>query len=71
MTVYKANGKIVKGLANRNGHRNTKEGSLKWGGKRVKKMNVDEEKWLEEGAKNAYEEKKTYTKSRFVETLEL
>ena len=71
MTVYKANGKIVKGLANRNGHRNTKEGSLKWGGKRVKKLNVDEEKWLEEGAKNAYEEKKTYTKSRFVETLEL
>ena len=30
--VYEAEGKIVPGLANRNGHRNKKEGNLKWGG---------------------------------------
>ena len=34
--VYEAKDKMVPGLANRNGHRNKKEGNLKWGGKRTK-----------------------------------
>ena len=34
--IYEAGGNIVRCLANRNGHRNTKEGSLKRGGSRVK-----------------------------------
>ena len=29
--VYEANDNILKGLVNRNGHRNTKEGNLQWG----------------------------------------
>ena len=68
-TVYEADGNIVKGLANRNGHRNTKEGSLKWGGSRVKKSIIKEEKWLEPGAKDAFEDKKTFLKSKFLENL--
>jgi hypothetical protein len=42
-TVYEADGNIVRGLANRNGHRKTKEGSLQWGGHRVKKEIIEEE----------------------------
>ena len=65
--IYEANGKMVPGLANRNGHRNRKEGNLKWGGKRVKSFEAEEETWLEAGAKTVIEDKKILTKSKYLE----
>ena len=38
---------MVPGLANHNGHRNNKEGSLQWGGKRVKSYVSRVDSWLE------------------------
>ena len=58
---------MVPGLANRNGHRNRKEGNLKWGGKRVKSFEAEEETWLEAGAKTVIEDKKILTKSKYLE----
>ena len=58
--IYEAHGKMVPGLANRNGHRYNKQGTRKWGGKREKCHEVKEESWLEAGAKEVLEEKKTF-----------
>jgi hypothetical protein len=65
--VYEADGKMVPGLANRNGHRNKKEGNMQWGGKREKSLDIEEETWLEPGAKSVLEDKKLLTKSRYLE----
>jgi hypothetical protein len=58
---------MVPGLANRNGHRNRKEGNLKLGGKRVKSFEAEEETWLEAEAKTVIEDKKILTKSKYLE----
>ena len=55
--IYEAHGKMVPGLANRNGHRYNKQGTRKWGGKREKCHEVKEESWLEAGAKEVLEKK--------------
>ena len=68
-TVHEADGNLVKDLADRNGHRNTKEERLKWGGSRNKKSNIEDKKWLEPGAKDAFEDKKNFVKSKFIENL--
>jgi hypothetical protein len=48
---------MVPGLANRNDHRNCKEGNSTWGGKRVKLLQNSSETWLEPGARSVMEEK--------------
>ena len=67
--VYEAEGKMVPGLANRNGHRNKKEGNLKWGGKRTKSYVVAGDIWLEAGARSVIEEKKIHTKAKYIEIV--
>ena len=67
--IYEEDGKMVPGLANRNGHRNKKEGNLKWGGKRVKSFEVASETWLEPDARSVIEEKKLLTKSKYLEIV--
>ena len=65
--VYEAGGRMVPGLANRNGHRRNKEGSSKWGGKRVKSYAIGDDTWLEPGAKAVIEEEKALTKAKYYE----
>ena len=43
---------------------------MQWGGHRVKKEIIEEEKWLEPGAKSAFEDKKVFVKSGLVQNLE-
>lgn len=62
--IYEADGKMVPGLANRNGHRNHKDGNLQWGGKRERSFQTAEDTWLEPGARSVIEEKKLLTKSK-------
>ena len=68
--IYEAHGKMVPGLANRNGHRYNKEGTRKWGGKREKCHEVKEEFWLEAGAKEVLEGKKRFVKSKYLAITE-
>ena len=49
--VYKANGKMVPGLTNRNGHRRNADGSKQWDGAWIQSYVVLEDSWLEPGAK--------------------
>ena len=65
--IYSHDGAIVPGLTNRNGHRRSKDGTGKWGGRRVKAVALKEESWLEPGALEAFEERKAFTKSRYLE----
>ena len=65
--VYKANGKMVPGLTNRNGHQCNTDGSEQWGGAQIKSYDVLEDSWLEPGAKTVLEDRKTFTKSRYLE----
>ena len=54
--VYKHNGGMVPGLANRNGHRNVAEGrnTAGWGGVRIKNLLIAEiGRWLHEHAVSA------------------
>ena len=67
--VYKANGKMVPGLTNRNGHRYNKEGSMQWGGARIKSYEVGSTPWLEPGAQEVSDERQNFTKSRFLEPV--
>ena len=62
-----ANGKMVPGLTNRNGHRRNAAGSDRHGGARVKSHEVKEEMWLEPGAKTVQEDRKSFTKSRYLD----
>ena len=45
-TVYPEKGAIVEGLANRNGHRYSKDGTRQHGGARVKSEKLQECKWI-------------------------
>ena len=65
--IYDHDGAMVPGLTNRNGHRRSADGSRKWGGARVKTMELKEDAWLEPGAREAFEERKAFTKSRYLE----
>ena len=65
--VYKANGKMVPGLTNRNSHRRNADGSKQWGSAQIKSYDVLEDSWLEPGAKTVLEDRKTFTKSRYLE----
>ena len=67
--MYKSEGKMVPGLVNRNGHRNKKEGNLKWGGKRTKSYVVAGDIQLEPGAREVIEEKKIHTKAKYLEIV--
>ena len=55
---YEANGAIVPGLADRNGIRYSKSGSGKHGGRREKNGAINSMGWIEEGAREAMEEKR-------------
>ena len=60
---------MAPGMANRNGHRNTKEGSLQWGGKRVKPYATSVDTWLETEARAAIKERKLLTKAKYYELV--
>ena len=67
--VYNANGKMVPGLTNRNGHRYNKEGSMKWGGARIKSYEVGTTPWLEPQTQEVQDERERLTKSRYLEPV--
>ena len=67
--VYDAGGRMVLGLANRNGHRVRPDGNCQWGGKRVKSYEIGNDPWLEAEAKEAMEDKKLLTKSKYYELV--
>ena len=54
---------MVPGLASHNSHRKSKEGSLQWGGKRVKSYAIGDDTWIEPGVKVVIEEKKLLMKA--------
>ena len=61
-TVYEHCGRMVPGLANRNGHRNFAAGrnTEGWGGLRIKKLLVEEiDRWLHEDAVGAKDSRTT------------
>lgn len=58
---------MVPGFANPNGNRYNEEGTLIWGGRRVKSYKIDDEVWLEPGTFEVQEERKEFTKSRYLE----
>ena len=55
--VYHNEGKMVPGLADRNGWRVDKEGTMKWGGVRIKKDAHGDSPWLHPLAAEALSEK--------------
>ena len=65
--IYENEGRIVPGLANRSGHRYSREGTGKSGGPRTKHYEILDEVWLEPDARNAWEERKSFTKSKYLE----
>ena len=66
--IYENEGRIVPGLANRAGHRYSREGTTgNWGGPRTKNYDILDEVWLEPNARNAWEKRKSFTKSKYLE----
>ena len=67
--VYENKGKMVPGLVNRNGHRKSSEGTSNWGGARKKSYETQDDAWLEPGAREVFEERKLFSKSRYLEVV--
>lgn len=63
--VYKADGKMVPGLANQNGHRYDCEGTQEWGDERIKSYDVSEYHWLLKETRNILEARKRFSLSRY------
>ena len=63
--VYHNNGKMVPGLENRNGWRVDKEGTIKWGGVRIKKDYHGGDPWLYPFATEALREKNSQMMENF------
>ena len=68
--VYLAKGSIVPGLSDRNGHRYDPQSTLQHGGPRVKHKKLPIETWLEPHTASAFEDRKSFIKSRYISVLE-
>ena len=62
---------MVPGLANRNGHRARSEEIRQWGGKRMKSYEIDNDPWLEAGAKAITKDRKLLTKAKYYENKKI
>ena len=59
--IYQNSGRIVPGLANRTGHRYSRDVTP-----RTKNYDALDEVWLEPDARNAWKERKSFTKSKYL-----